>query len=72
MANRWHLKEELSRFIVSSLKETGVILGKGSYGEVVEMRMRGKKVAVKRIHSIFVDTDGWETTLTKFEEECVR
>jgi hypothetical protein len=72
MASGRHLREELGRFIVPSLKETGVSLGKGSYGEVVEMRKKGKKVAVKKIHPVFVDTHGWQTTLMKFEEECIR
>ena len=66
------LRDRLSRFIVPSLEDTGVSLGRGAYGEVVEMRMNGQRVAVKKIHPVFKDTDGWETTLAKFGEECVR
>ena len=66
MAN---LRDELGRFIVPSLEDTGVSLGRGAYGEVVEMKM---KVAVKKIHPVFIGTPGWEAMLAKFEEECVR
>ena len=72
MASGQHWRDELHRFIIPSLEDTGVSLGKGSYGEVVEMRMNGQRVAVKKIHAVFKDTDGWETTLAKFGEECVR
>ena len=72
MASGRHWRDELHQFIVPSLEDTGVSLGRGSYGEVVEMRMNGERVAVKKIHPVFKDTEGWETTLAKFGEECVR
>lgn len=66
------LREELRRFVIPALEDTGVSLGKGAYGEVVEMKMSGQRVAVKKIHTMFVGAEGWEDTLAKFEEECVR
>ena len=72
MASSHHLRDKLHPFIVPSLEDTGVSLGRGSYGEVVEMRMNGKRVAVKKIHPVFVGTPGWETALDKFGEECLR
>ena len=62
----------LRRFIVPSLEDTGGSLGRGAYGEVVEMRMNGGRVAVKKIHPVFKDTDGWDNAVAKFGEECVR
>jgi hypothetical protein len=64
--------QHLGRFVIPTLEDTGVSLGRGSYGEVVEMRMKGEKVAVKKLHPVFKGTPGWEITLRNFEEECVR
>jgi hypothetical protein len=64
--------QHLGQFVIPTLEDTGVSLGRGAYGEVVEMRMKGEKVAVKKLHSIFEGTSGWESTLRNFEEECVR
>ncbi len=66
------MRVELRRFLVHDLEDTGVSLGRGAYGEVVEMRMNGKSVAVKKIHTVFEGAEGWEVTLAKFEDECVR
>ena len=66
------LRCTLRLFVVRSLEDTGVSLGEGAYGEVKEMRQNGERVAVKKIHSEFVGTRGWETFLAKFEQECVR
>jgi hypothetical protein len=64
--------QHLGRFVIPTLEDTGVSLGRGSYGEVVEMRMKGEKVAVKKLHPVFKDTDGWEVAQRNFEEECAR
>ena len=66
------LRKKLERFVVPALEKTDVSLGVGAYGEVVEMRMNGNSVAVKKIHAMFVGTDGWEDMLAKFEDECIR
>ena len=68
------VRNKLERFVVSGLEDTGQVLGAGSYGEVVKMRLNGETVAVKKIHRalINVDNEGWEASLMKFEEECIR
>ncbi len=66
------LRNELRHFIVPALDDTGIPLGRGAYGEVVEMKMNGERVAVKKLHPMFMGAEGWEDTLKKFEEECVR
>ena len=65
---RLHMRD----FVIPALEDTGVSLGRGAYGEVVEMRLKGEKVAVKKIHQIFLGAEGWETALAQFESECVR
>ena len=57
-----------------NIKPTEEILGKGSYGEVVKIIMRGQTVAGKRIHSILLEDgqEGREQLIRRFEEECVR
>ena len=72
VAERKNLREVLGRFIVTGLEKTGISLGRGAYGEVLEMKMNGERVAVKKIHEMFVGAEGWEANLLKFEEECVR
>ena len=69
---RKDLREELERFIVPFLEETGVLLGKGVYGEVLEMRMKGELVAVKKVHKRFQSVRSWEANFSRFKEDCVR
>ena len=71
VAGGW-LRNELQRFIVPHIEKTGISLGTGAYGEVLEMKMNGEKVAVKKLHSAFVGAKNWADALKKFEEECVR
>ena len=66
------LRDQLEQSIIPALEQTGVQLGVGAYGEVVQMKMDGEIVAVKKLHQHFVNADGWETALKKFLEECVR
>ncbi len=66
------LRDKLGRFIVPALEETGRSLGRGAYGEVVEMIMGEQRVAVKKIHTVFIGVQGQEANLAKFEEECIR
>lgn len=58
------------------LQETGRKLGEGSYGEVVEVNVRGKLYAGKRLHAFFhrrdVPTADRAAISKRFEEECVR
>ena len=58
------------------LEETGRVLGRGAYGEVVEMLLHGTKVAGKKIHNVFFDSTNdpshVESMRKRFEQECVR
>ena len=66
------LREKLGRFVVPALEETGNSLGKGAFGEVVEMKMDGRRVAVKKIHTALLGVQGQEANLEKFADECIR
>ena len=73
----FHRQLQLKHYSLSGLEETGKELGRGSYGEVVEMKLRdGEIVAGKKIHSTFFAEDnasGQEKpTKEKFEQECKR
>ena len=68
---------QLERFDLSGLEETGKELGKGSYGKVVEMKLRdGKIVAGKKFHCAFFEqgnASGQDKPMKeKFEQECKR
>ena len=58
------------------LEETGRVLGRGAYGEVVELLLHGTKVAGKKIHNIFFDStndpDYVKSMKERFQQECVR
>ena len=62
--------------LIPSLQETGRILGKGAYGEVVEVRVNGRKCAAKKLHGIFSARDVPPTEKAsmaeRFEKECLR
>ena len=62
--------------LIPSLQETGRILGKGAYGEVVEVRVNGRKCAAKKLHGIFSARDVPRTEKVsiaeRFEKECLR
>ena len=63
-------------YLLSELKETGRILGRGAYGEVVELSLHSTKVAGKKIHGIFFDSandpDHVKSMKERFVQECVR
>ena len=62
--------------LIPSLQETGRILGKGAYGEVVEVLVNGRKCAAKKLHGIFSARDVPPTEKVsmaeRFEKECLR
>ena len=68
------LRNELKEFEVYALQKTGRVLGTGSYGTVIEMKMNNESVAVKKIHEFLLgDSDsGITKALEQFEEECKR
>ena len=61
-----------SHYHLSEIKETGRVLGKGAYGEVLEMILHETKVAGKKIHDIFFDSPDFKMMTERFEQECMR
>ena len=47
----------LEPFVISSVRPTGKILGRGAYGEVLEAKMPGATCAVKKLHDILQTED---------------
>ena len=46
---------ELRPFLLHNARPTGVVIGDGSYGSVLEVEMPGAKCAAKKIHDFFLD-----------------
>ena len=57
-----------------NVEDTGRILGRGAFGEVVDMKLQdGTTVAGKKIHSIFFDPSNYSPYIKeRFQQECVR
>ena len=66
------MRNELRQFVVNDLEKTDVKLGTGAYGEVVQMKMKGQIVAVKKIHTMLLEAQNSEALLKNFEDECRR
>ena len=66
------LAQLLSRFFEMAVEET--VLGSGTYGKVVKMKLHGDVAAGKMIHSAFFDDTNDSLQLKKelFEQECFR
>ncbi|CAI8016032.1 Receptor-like serine/threonine-protein kinase SD1-6, partial [Geodia barretti] len=62
--------------LISALVETGTTLGTGSYGKVIEVQVRGRRCAAKKLHGIFTGRDvppKEKSSITeRFETECRR
>lgn len=61
--------------ILSDVKPlNGKVVGKGAYGEVVELSYCGKDVAGKKMYPIFFTANQEETQseLERFKKECAR
>ena len=56
--------------ITGDIQPTGVELGHGSYGVVVQMKWKGDLVAAKRLHRYPIMR--FEKWIKQFEEECIR
>ena len=52
-----HLKNQLKNVIIRDIKETGIVIGCGAYGEVLKMEMKGMIVAGKRIHNRLMEAE---------------
>ena len=55
-------------YLLSELKETGRVLGRGAYGEVVELLLHGTKVAGKKIDCKDKESD----IKSRIEQQCNR
>ena len=69
------IPSQLQSFVLADIEEVGKVLGKGAYGEVLEMRMQGLRVAGKKLYNSFFQgtTQKVQQHLSKrFEEECIR
>ena len=69
------LSEELERLKLTSVKSTGTVIGKGSYGRVIQVYVHGTLCAAKEVHPIFVEqvtARDFEATRHSFLSECVK
>ena len=68
------LYKELKGSVLTDVVQTQRVIGKGAYGEVLEVSVYGRKCAGKKLHDIFF-TDVSRETIERFElrilEECV-
>ena len=66
----------LRPYVLPDVEETGKVLGRGAYGEVIELKLHGTRVAGKKIHNIFfesgIDPAHARSLKEQFEQECVR
>ena len=51
------LAAEYGELLIHNVEETGVELGRGSYGVVFEVRWRGKTLAAKKLHDFFFEPE---------------
>ena len=51
------LSDESGDLMIHDVEETGVELGRGSYGVVFEVRWRGKTLAAKKLHDFFFEPE---------------
>ena len=66
---------DLCPFLLSNARNTGTIIGTGSYGSIEEVAIPGAVCAAKKIHDIFLDPgqmppEGIEKAASEFVREC--
>ena len=66
------LRDELGRYFVHDLEDMNKHIGRGAYGEVVEMKMGDEIVAVKKLHGALLGAQDSQYIVSRFEEECKR
>lgn len=66
----------LRPYVLPDVEVTGKVLGRGAYGEVIELKLHGARVAGKKIHKIFFESGNdpahARSLKEQFEQECVR
>ena len=69
------LGAQLERLKLTNVKSTGVLIGRGAYGRVIQIYVHGTLCAAKEVHSILVEqVTARESEVTKqtFLSECVK
>ena len=69
--------EQLKAYLLLDVEETGRVLGKGAYGEVVELKLPDGTIAAgKKIHNILFDPSNDPAHIRsmkeRFQQECMR
>ena len=63
----------LKEFELEGVRDTGEVIGQGSYGEVKELELRGLKCVGKKLHRLLYETASpreKELLLDRFAQEC--
>ena len=69
------LDEQLERLKLTNVTSTGTVIGRGSYGRVIEVYVHGTLCAAKEVHPILVEQvtpKEFEATKNSFLSECVK
>ena len=63
-----HRQTQLRSYLLPNVEDTGIVLGRGAYGVVLEMKLSdGTRVAGKKIHDLILES----YIISKFNEECL-
>ena len=65
------IEVQLKKLQLVDVSETGKVIGKGSYGQVIEVYMQGTRCAAKEIHPILITHDDSDRVKRSFQIECV-
>ena len=61
---------DLQCYIAKDAKTTGVVLGTGAYGSVLEFKLSGASCAGKRLHDMLLGAQSEDFTAGRFKREC--
>ena len=72
VASAFRRQPELQSLLLHDVKETGPILGTGSYGSVTKLQLGATPCAGKKIHEALIDTSnqGAKNAIDSFLKEC--
>ena len=65
------LEAEYEKLVMHGVEETGVELGRGSYGLVVEVKWRGQVLAAKKLHDFFFEPELTDSELRGVKKEVM-
>ena len=71
-----HRQSQFSSYHLPNVEDTGRVLGKGSSGVVVEMKLpNGTRVVGKKLHEIFFEPNNYSADvmmkISRFKQECL-